>query len=181
MSLPSLRSLYVSYLRSLYSSEHQLSKALPRLAQSVASQEVKTMIMDIQAQSEARCERLESASKLIEEPLTGDRCRVTEACVKQALELSESRGDERVLDLAVMAVLRQYGHFERGVYEIARSLADVLDEAESSQLMDTMVSETERMERALILLTEDMMDSAIHEPKTSIPAEGRPGVHGAFS
>ena len=53
------------------------------------------MIKDIQAQSEARCERLESASKLIEEPLAGDRCRVTEAFVKQALEISESRGDER--------------------------------------------------------------------------------------
>lgn len=139
------------------------------------------MVKDIQAQSEARCERFESASAVIKEPLSGERCRVTEAFVKQALDLSELRGDERILDLAVMAVLRQVGHFERGMYEIARSLADVLDESESSRLLDTMVSETERMERSLILLTEDMMDSVTHEPKGVTPPAARPGIEGVAS
>lgn len=166
MALQTLRAFFLHHLRFMYSGEHQLSKTLPKVLQGVSSQEVKSLIRDYQLQVEERCERLETISKIVTENLGGERCGVMEAFTKHVMSLSELRGEERVLDLAIMTVLRQVGHFEKSSYEIVRSLAEVLEESEVLKTLDGMLSQTEENERVLILLTEDMMDSLTHDRST---------------
>lgn len=166
MALQSLRALFVQQLRFMYSAEHQLSKTLPKVLQGVASQELKSLIRDYQLHVEERCERLEAVSKIITENLTGERCGVMEAFTRHVNALSELRGDEKVLDLAIMTTLRQVGHFEKSCYEIIRSFADVLEESDVMKTLEGMLSQAEENERSLILLTEDMMDSCVHDSST---------------
>ena len=166
MALQSLRALFIQQLRSMYSAEHQLSKTLPKVLQGVASQELKSLIRDYQLQVEERCERLESISRIITENIAGERCGVMEAFIKHVTGLTELRGDEKVLDLAIMTTLRQVGHFEKSCYEIIRSFAEVLEEVEVMKTLEVMLSQAEENERSLILLSEDMMDSAVHDPST---------------
>jgi len=166
MALQSLQALFIQQLRLMYSGEHQLAKSLPKVLQGVASGELKTLIRDYQLQVEERCERLEAISKIITENLSGERCGVMEAFTRHAVGLSELRGDEKVLDLAIMTTLRQVGHFEKSCYEIIRSFADVLEEGEVARMLEQMLSQAEENERSLILLTEDMMDSTVHGPTT---------------
>jgi ferritin-like metal-binding protein YciE len=166
MALQSLRALFIQQLRFIYSGEHQLAKTLPKILQGISSQEVKSLVREYQLEVEERCERMESISKLITENLSGERCGVMEAFVRHASALSELRGDEKVLDLAIMTTLRQVGHFEKSCYEIIRSFAEVLEEGEVAKMLDGMLSQAEENERSLILLTEDMMDSAIHQAST---------------
>lgn len=163
MALQSLRALFLQELRFMYSGEHQLSKTLPKILQGVASHELKSLVRDYQLQVEERCERLEAISKIITENLSGERCGVMEAFIKHATALTELRGDEKVLDLAIMTTLRQVGHFEKSCYEIIRSFAEVLEEGEVIKTLEAMLSQAEENERSLILLTEDMMDSAVHD------------------
>lgn len=163
MALQSLRALFLQQLRFMYSGEHQLSKTLPKTLQGIASQELKSLVREYQLQVEERCERLESISKLITENLSGERCGVMEALVRHVNALSELRGDEKVLDLAIMTTLRQVGHFEKSCYEIIRSFAEVLEESEVAKMLEGMLTQAEENERSLILLTEDMMDSTIHD------------------
>jgi ferritin-like metal-binding protein YciE len=164
MALQTLRAFFLHHLRFMYSGEHQLAKTLPKVLQGVASQEVKSLIREYQLQVEERCERLETVSTIVTENLGGERCGVMEAFTKHAVALSEIRGEERVLDLAILTLLRQVGHFEKSSYEIVRSLAEVLEESEVLKTIDGMLSQTEENERSLILLTEDMMDSLTHAP-----------------
>jgi len=89
-----------------------------------------------------------------------------EAFTRQAGALSELRGDDRVLDLAILSTLRQVGYFEKSSYELARSFADVLGEDDVLETLDRMLSQVEENERALILLSEEMMDMALHERST---------------
>lgn len=166
MALQSLRALFMQQLRLMYSGEHQLSKSLPKILQGVSSSEVRSLVRDYQLQVEERCERLEGISKLVAENLGGERCGVMEAFTRHAMSLSELRGDDRVLDLAIMTTLRQVGHFEKSSYELVRSFADVLCEDEVLKTIDGMLSQAEENERALILLSEDMMDTTSHSRST---------------
>jgi ferritin-like metal-binding protein YciE len=84
---------------------------------------------------------------------------VSEAFTREAIAISERRGDERILDLAIMSVLRQMVHFEKSSYEIVRSIAEVCGERGVVEVVDEILTETEHTERSFILLTEDMMDS----------------------
>jgi|GEM_PF-1555331 ferritin-like metal-binding protein YciE len=162
MALQTLRALFIHHLRLMYSGEHQLSKSLPKILQGVSSREVKSLVREYQLQVEERCERLEGVSKLVKENLGGERCGVMEAFTRHAIALAELRGDEQVLDLAIMTNLRQVGHFEKSGYELVRSFADVLGEEEILTTIDGMLSQAEENERALILLSEDMMDTTSH-------------------
>ena len=166
MALQTLRTLFMQQLRLIYSGEHQLSKSLPRILQGVSSGEAKSLLRDYQLQVEERCERLEGLSRLLTENFGGERCGVMEAFSRQASALSEVRGDDRVLDLAILSTLRQVGYFEKSSYELARSLADVLGEDEVLETLDGMLSQVEENERALILLSEEMMDTALHDSST---------------
>jgi ferritin-like metal-binding protein YciE len=125
-------------------------------------------MLDYLAQAEHHCEQLELISHQAQESLAGERCRVMEGFLKQALEFAETRGDERVLDLALISVMRQTCHYEKSSYEIARSLADVLDEPDALKLLERMLSEAEQMERSFLILSEDMMDSALHEQRSHL-------------
>lgn len=174
MAFQTLRALFLHHLKSIYSSEHQLCRALPKVLEGVSSREVRSLVLEYLAHAEHHCEKLELVSHQMQEPLSGDRCRVMEAFLRQAIEFAETRGDERVLDLALISVMRQTGHFEKSSYEIARSLAEVLDEPETLKLIETMLSEEEQMERSFILLSEDMMDSAVQEDR--VQREEPPGI-----
>ncbi len=166
MALQSLRALFIQQLRLMYSGEHQLSKSLPKILQGVSSGEAKSLIRDYQLQVEERCERLEGISKLVAENLGGERCGVMEAFTRNAITLAELRGDERVLDLAIMMTLRQVGHFEKSSYELVRSFAEVLGQDEVLKTIDGMLSQAEENERELIILSEDMMDTTSHDRST---------------
>ena len=166
MALQTLRSLFIQQLRLMYSGEHQLSKSLPKILQGVSAGEVKSLIREYQLQVEERCERLEGISKIVLENLGGERCGVMEALTRQAIALSEVRGDDRVVDLAIMTILRQVTHFEKSSYELARSFADALEEEDTLSTLDGMLSQAEENERALILLSEDMIDATAHDRST---------------
>jgi ferritin-like metal-binding protein YciE len=171
MALPSPRALFVEILHALHSSEHQLVRALPKMRDGASSRELRTMVSDCLAESESHCEQMEGIAQLVQEKLGGERCRVMEALVKQGVDLTERRGDERILDLALVMTLRQICNYRKSAYEIARSLAEVLEEGDISKMIDQMLSDSERTERALLLLSEDMSDSVMHERREG-PREG---------
>lgn len=162
MALQTLRGLFMQQLRLMYSGEHQLSKSLPKILQGLSAREVKSLVREYQLQVEERSERLEGISKIVLENLGGERCGVMEALIRQAIALSEVRGDERVIDLGIMTTLRQVTHFEKSSYELTRSFADALEEEDAVLSLEGMLSQAEENERALILLSEDMIDAASH-------------------
>lgn len=176
MMLTTLYSLFVDSLRRLAAAEHQIARSLPRVLEGVSSKELKSVVQDYLLETTTHCERFQAIATAIGERLDGERCHIAEAFSREAILCVERRGDDRVLDLAVMSVLREMVHYEKSAYEIARSIAEVLGEIRVVDLIDSMLTETERTERAFILLTEDMMDSmsAAREKGLMPPPESLP-------
>ena len=125
------------------------------------------MVGDCLSESESHCEHLDEIARLVQVKLGGERCRVMEAFVREALDLTERRGSERVLDLALVMTLRQIGNYRKSSHEIVRSVAEVLEEGEILKIIDKMLADSEQTERAILLLSEDMTDSVMHEPRGS--------------
>ena len=59
MKLDSIKKLYIEHLRDLYSAENQLVKALPQMAESASSDELKQAFEDHLEQTREHLERLE--------------------------------------------------------------------------------------------------------------------------
>lgn len=131
------------------------------------------MVSDCLTESESHCERLDAIAQIVQERLGGERCRVMEAFVKQGLDLTERRGNERVLDLALVMTLRQICTYRKSSHEIVRSIAEVLEEGDILKILDQMLADSEQTDRALLLLSEDMTDSVMHERPESSEREER--------
>ncbi len=159
MMLTTLYSLFVDSLRRLAAAELQIARSLPRILEGVSSQELKSVVEEYLKETEAHCERFEAIGAAMGEQLTGERAHIAEAFLREAILCVERRGEDRVIDLAAMSILRELVHYEKSAYEIVRSIAEVIGESRVVELIDSILNETERTERAFILLTEDMMDS----------------------
>lgn len=181
MILATIRSFLIESLRKVAAVERQIAWGLPRVLGGVSSHELKSVVQEYLAETENHCERFETISKTLGESMADSRCFVSEAFTREAIAISERRGDDRVLDLAIMSVLRQMVHFEKSSYEIVRSIAEVCGEREVVEVVDEILTETEHTERSFILLTEDMMDSIAAKREEPLVPHIRPGVEGSVS
>ena len=68
-----------------------------------------------------------------------------------------------VSDLRLIFTVRQIKNVERGLHEIARTLADALGLSDVVRALDQSRDEEDHMERALTVLGDDMIDTIAAE------------------
>ncbi len=178
MTLSSLNSLLLEQLRVLYAAESQLVRGIPKLIEGVSSSELKSLLAQHLAETEKHLERLDAAATHLHEKLAGERCRPVEALLKEALDLTERRGDDRVLDAGVIATMRMIESFEKTAYELARDVVEVLNESEILKIVDANLLDENRCEQSMTVLFEDLIDS-IHEGARAHQPRGAMGLEEA--
>ena len=82
-----------------------------------------------------------------------------DALLKRALEIAQTRGDSVLLDVGLACLLRQIGNFERCSYEIAKTLAEVLDRSSEAKVLESHARDEAVIEQTCTVLSEDMIDS----------------------
>jgi ferritin-like metal-binding protein YciE len=159
----SLHALLDDQLQEMYAAEHDLVRRLPLLAEGASSTELKHCIQGHLEDTEKQLDRLEHILKARGVPLRGKTPRAIDALVRQGLEIVERRSNETLMDLGLIFVLRHIEDVERGSYEIARSIAEVVDCPDIIQTLDRSRDEEDQMERSLTVLCDDMIDSVAAE------------------
>ena len=168
MTLSSLNSFLREQLQMLYAIEHDICRALPKIMEGVSSSELKSLIKQHLEESERHASSLETVASQLQEKLSGGRCRAVEALLKEAVELTDRRGDDRVIDVGVISLIRYVETFEKVAYEAARAIAEVLGESEVEKILDTNLLDEERCEQSMTVLFEDIIDT-IHEASKTRP------------
>ena len=159
MTLSTLTSLLTEQLQVLYAVEHDLCRALPKLIEGVSSGELKSLLKEHLHETERHAASLDSIASQLQEKLSGARCRAAEALLKEAVELTDRRGDDRVIDAGVLAYLRAVKGFEMTCYEVAHSVAEVLNETEVFTILAASLLDERRCEQTMTVLFEDIVDS----------------------
>jgi ferritin-like metal-binding protein YciE len=154
----SLHTLLDEQLQELYSAEHELARRLPLIAEGASSSELKHSLHAHVEQTEKQLDTLEQILKARGVPQRGRNHRGIDALVRQGLEIIERRGNEMSMDLNLIFVLRHIEDLERGSYEIARSIAEVLEATDLVKTLDRLRNEEDQMERSLTVLSDDMID-----------------------
>jgi len=172
MTFPNLSTLLIERLRVLYAGEHQAAKALPKLLDGVASHELKSLLERSLKEAEGHIDTLEAVSAELQEKLSGQRCRVIEQLLKEAVDLTERRGDERVIDVGILGILRAISAHQRTSYEVARDIAQVLEQQPVLPLIEQSLLDHNRSEQSWTVLCEDMLDSIHAATKPHPGGEG---------
>ena len=160
MSLESLRDLFVNELKDTYNGENQLLVALPRMAKAAKSPLLRDAITKHLRETEAQVQRLEDIFKSLDERPQGKRCKGMEGLVEEGKDILEEKGDEAVLDAALIAATQKVEHYEIASYGCLITYAGLLGDRDAEKLLKQTLAEEEATDKKLTELGEGGINEA---------------------
>jgi ferritin-like metal-binding protein YciE len=159
MSLDSLQSLFLEELKDVYHAEKQLVKALPRLAKSANSPELKEAITAHLGETEGHVERIERIFQDLGQAARGKRCKGMEGLLEEGKEVMEEEGDPAVIDAALIAGAQRVEHYEIAAYGCLRTYAQLLGYDNAVKLLSETLAEEEAADQKLNAIAESKVNA----------------------
>ena len=154
MAMNSLADLLEDELKDLYSAEHQLIKALPKMAKKASSAALKAAFTSHLKQTEGHVARLEKIGKSLEIKLTGKKCAAMEGLVKEGSEVIAEDGEDAVLDAALIGAAQRVEHYEMAAYGTVRGIAKQLGLDQAVKLLQQTLDEEGAADKKLTTIAE---------------------------
>jgi ferritin-like metal-binding protein YciE len=173
----SLRDLYVEELRDLYSAEHQIIKALPKIAKRASAEELRSAFEDHLEQTKGQVERLEKVFDSLDEKPKGKKCVGMEGLLEEGAEIMEQDFEDGVMDAALISAAQRVEHYEIAAYGTACAFAEQLGESQQASLLRETLQEEKETDHKLTELSSDINSVALQAE----PARGRHEVGGRRS
>lgn len=148
-----LRKLYVDELKDLYSAEHQLIGALPKMAGAAASRKLKAGFQAHLKQTRQHVARLEKIFRGMKEGPHGKHCSGMEGLIKEGSELIAARPDPEELDAGLIAAAQHVEHYEMAGYGCVRAYARLLKERQAVALLTRTYDEEKETDKKLTTLS----------------------------
>jgi ferritin-like metal-binding protein YciE len=151
MELTSLHELYIEGLRDLYSAEHQILKALPKLQKAATNPKVKQAFAAHLAQTEEHLIRLEQICLELDTSPKGKHCKGMEGLLAEGSELMKEDADPDVMDAGLISSAQHVEHYEMAGYGTMRTYAQLLGFPKQAEMLQQTLDEEQATD---LLLTE---------------------------
>ena len=160
MALNTLQDLLVEELKDTYSSETQIAKALPKMAQAATSPQLKAAFEKHLVETQNQVKRLEQIFQQLGESPEGNDCEATEGLVKEGEELMGEQADPQVLDAGLIAAAQKVEHYEIASYGTLTTWAKELGHTQIADLLHQTLSEEKTTDEALTALAESRINAS---------------------
>jgi ferritin-like metal-binding protein YciE len=158
VKLESLRDLFVSELKDLYSAENQILKALPKMAKAASTPELRTAFEEHLEQTQGHVERLEQIFETLGGSPKGKKCKAMEGLIEEGKEMLEADAEPTVRDAGLIAAAQRVEHYEMAGYGCVRTYARLLHEDKSAALLQETLDEEEETDKKLTELAEGLVN-----------------------
>ena len=172
MHKDSMRQLYVDELRDLYNAETQLVRALPKMAKTASTAELRQAFEEHLRQTSEQVSRLEQIFESLDEKPTGRKCLGMDGLVKEAAETMQEKYSASVMDAAIIGAAQRVEHYEIAGYGTVREFAELLEEHEHVSLIAQTLEEEKQADEKLTQLAEDINSRATEAQEQEEEAEG---------
>jgi ferritin-like metal-binding protein YciE len=149
MKLESIDSLFELELQDLHSAEQQLVKALPKMAETATSSELRQAFETHLEQTQEHLERLDKILRDLNLSAGRHKCKAMEGLIAEAQELIKADGLDSVRDAAMIGAAQRVEHYEIAGYGTARTYAEMLGHADAAQLLQQTLDEEKETDELL--------------------------------
>src|SRR5436190_17641875 len=154
MTLDTLKDLYVSELKDLYSAENQILKALPKMAKAASNPSLKSAFQEHEAQTQGQVQRLEQIFQQMGKGPGGKACKGMQGLIEEGEEMMKEDAEPEVLDAALIAAAQRVEHYEIAGYGTVRTYAQQLGETQAARLLQQTLDEEGETDKKLSSLAE---------------------------
>jgi ferritin-like metal-binding protein YciE len=160
MKLETLKDLYIHELKDLYSAEKQIIKALPKMVKAATNKQLAAGFKEHLEQTKEHVARLERILEGHDESTRGPKCEGMEGLLKEGEEMIREDAEEEVRDAGLIAAAQRVEHYEMAGYGCARTYAELLEDQEAAQLLQTTLTEESDTDKKLTQLAKSSINVA---------------------
>lgn len=160
--LKNLEDFLMDELKDIYSSEKQITKALPKMAKAATSPELKKAFLNHLKETENQIKRLDKISKLAGgRSLSGKKCVATEGLLEEGKELMQEDATPEVMDVALICAGQKVEHYEIATYGCAATYARLLGYTEVEKLLNETLEEEKNADVTLSTIADSLNPEAL--------------------
>jgi ferritin-like metal-binding protein YciE len=159
MELQNLNDLLLDHLKDLYDAEHQLTKALPKMAKAASSKQLKTAFEQHLAETENQIRRLEQVFDAMGQKATRKTCKGMKGLIEEGEEILKEDVADDVRDAGLIAAAQKVEHYEMAGYGAVRTYAKTLGMREAADLLQQTLDEEGNANKKLTQLAETSINS----------------------
>ena len=159
-----LKELYIEQLQDLYSAEHQIIEALPKMEAAAHNPQLKKGFEAHLEQTKGHAERLEKVLQNLGEKPGGVTCQAMKGLIKEAQESLKEVEPGPVLDAALIADAQRVEHYEMAGYGTVITLAKQVGDTEAAGPLSQTLSEEKATDAKLTTIAESKVNpQAAHQ------------------
>ena len=156
MEMNSLRDLFIDELKDVLHAEGQLIKALPKMAKTAESDELKAAFQQHLEETKGHQERVQEVFELFGEKPKTKVCKAMQGIVEEGKEVMEEDMAPDVMDAALIAAAQRAEHYEIAAYGTLRTYAKLLGEGEAARILQSILDEEGATDKKLTKLAEQI-------------------------
>ena len=141
MAIRTFEDLLVDEIKDLYDAEHQLTKALPKMAKAATSPDLKSAFESHLKQTEGHIKRLEQVFEGLGKKPTRKTCAAMKGLVEEGSEVIEEEMDAEVKDAALIGAAQRVEHYEMAGYGTVRTFAHLLGHHDLEAILQETLDE----------------------------------------
>jgi ferritin-like metal-binding protein YciE len=150
----SLSDLFIETLKDTYHAEKQLLKALPKMAKSAESDQLRQAFEHHRDQTEEQIERLEKVFEMCQTRPRAKTCDAILGIIEEGKEVMEEFRGSEALDAGLIAAAQAAEHYEISRYGTLKTWAGQLGLRDAVGLLDETLKEEKETDQLLTDLAE---------------------------
>ena len=155
-----LKALFLHQLKDTYFAENAILKALPIMAETAQSDELRGAFAVHLRETEGQVKRLEQVFQIVGERPEGVACKAIQGIIEEGQEILDEFRDGGALDAGLIAAAQAVEHYEITRYGTLLAWAKQLGLSEAAALIQETLVEEENTDQLLSELAEDAVNPA---------------------
>ena len=160
MKIETLEDLLTDELKDLYSAENQILKALPKMAKTARSKELRAAFEEHLQQTKNQVQRLERACEELGISPRGKKCVGMEGLIEEGKEImiEGSKDPASPMEAGLIGAAQKVEHYEIAAYGTASAHARQLGFNSVARLLDQTLEEEKTTDEKLTKLAENQVN-----------------------
>lgn len=156
-----LKTLFTDELKDILWAEKHLLKALPKMAKSATSEELRSSLEQHIIETQNQVIRLEQVFEILGQKATGKKCDAMEGLVEEGKNLMEdTTAGTLTRDAAIISAAQKIEHYEIASYGTLRTLANTLGLSEAASLLEETLQEEKNTDVKLTQIAEGFINES---------------------
>jgi ferritin-like metal-binding protein YciE len=155
MKITNLEQLLEDELKDIYSAEHQLLKALPKMAEAAESKDLRASFEKHLEQTQTHVQRIEEICRDLKIEPSGKTCAGMGGLLREGDEVIESDMESEPKQAALIGAAQRVEHYEIAAYGTARAHAKQLGYVKAYEVLTQTLNEEKETDQKLTHFAEN--------------------------